>query len=212
MLIRSARDTEGNKLGGGYAWRSKDCGAQDGSRTGRLQRNTFDFQFHWRNHLAAMRQTVKSAARTNPIAVVGRNGMCVLHEGLLRRGQGEGNNITQIAMRWKGCKTKQQRAQEPRPSAIWIPAAHTANDKSSPPISILRILSHRHLVELVAAHLNVSFREESCKGRSAPKMRLRPSGSCFGSFPISSKDIKQRFQERRHKALFAILSKEAGEG
>jgi hypothetical protein len=111
MLIRSASKAEGGELGGDDAWRSEYRGARCVRRTGRFRRNTREFDVHGDENLPDIREAVEPATRADSVAVIGRDRMRVLEDGLVRRRDSEGNAITQIAMRRIGRKPEQQRAE-----------------------------------------------------------------------------------------------------
>jgi hypothetical protein len=53
----------------------------------------------------------------------------MLDDALVRRGDCDGNPITEIAMRGIRRKPEEQGAEQPCPNALSVPADHTANDK-----------------------------------------------------------------------------------
>jgi hypothetical protein len=111
MLIRSAPRAEGGELGGNDARRSEYRGARCESRSGRFRRNISKSDVHGDENLPDIRETVESATRADPVAVIRRDRLRVFKDGLVRRRDREGNAITQIAMWRIRRKPEQQRAE-----------------------------------------------------------------------------------------------------
>ena len=111
MLIQSTPGVDDVELGGDETWRSEDHGARGESRMGRSQRNPCEFDVHGDENLPGIRETVESATGADTVTVIRRCWMGVLEDGLVGRRDGEGNSITQIAMRRIGREPEQQRAE-----------------------------------------------------------------------------------------------------
>jgi hypothetical protein len=108
MTTSSADDVE---LGGDDARRPEYRGVRCESRTGRFRRNLCEFDVHGDENLPGIRETVESATGADTVTVIRRCWMGVLEDGLVGRRDGEGNSITQIAMRRIGREPEQQRAE-----------------------------------------------------------------------------------------------------
>ena len=76
-----------------------------------------------------IREAVETATRADTVAVIRRDRMRVLEDGLVGRRQREGNALTQIAMRRIRRKPEQKSAKDPCPDAMPVPAAHTVYNK-----------------------------------------------------------------------------------
>ena len=94
MLIRSAPEAEGGELGGDDAWRTEDREVPRESRAGCFTNNIRSVDVHGKEELLDVWEAVKPATRTDPVAVVRRDWMGVLEEGLMHRRGSEGNAIT----------------------------------------------------------------------------------------------------------------------
>jgi hypothetical protein len=80
-----------------------------------------------------IREAVETATRADTVAVIRRDRMRVLEDGLVGRRQREGNALTQIAMRRIRRKPEQKSAKDPCPDAMSVPAAHIVYNKSRRP-------------------------------------------------------------------------------
>jgi hypothetical protein len=85
MLIRSAPKAEGGELGGDDAWGTEYRGARCESRTGRFRQNTCELDLHGDENLPDIREAVEPATRADTVAVIRRDRMRVLEDGLVRR-------------------------------------------------------------------------------------------------------------------------------
>jgi hypothetical protein len=92
-------------------------------------RNTCEFDVHRNENMPDIREAVESATRADPVTAIRRNGMRVLDKGVVRRRDGKGNAITQIAMRRISRKPEQKCAEQQCAYAMSDPTAHTANGK-----------------------------------------------------------------------------------
>ena len=99
------------ELGGDDAWRSEYRGTRGESRTGRFRRNLCERDVHADENQPDIREAVESATSADIVTTFWRNRMVMLEDALLRRGDCDGNPITEIAMWGIRRKPEQQGAE-----------------------------------------------------------------------------------------------------